>query len=160
MRVRSAVAVELDELMTLFDSAKAFMRQRGNAGQWKDYPPRELIAADIAAGECFVLEEEETVQGVFVFSHRRDEEYERSEAGFDGGAYATVHRLASAGKRQGVFLAALDYATAHADCLRVDTHVNNLVIREKLAAYGFVQKGRLERFGEQFLTYEWRKKEK
>lgn len=157
MIVRKAEIAELDLLMSLFESAKVFMRQRGNANQWRDYPPRELIAADIKRGECFVLEDGDGVQGVFVFSHQRDEDYERSEAGFDSSPYATVHRLASAGRRQGVFLAALDYAAAQAACLRVDTHVNNLVIQEKLAAYGFVQKGTLKRFGEQFLTYEWRK---
>lgn len=160
MMIRNAKAEELDRLMPIFEGAKAFMRERGNPNQWQDYPPRELIAEDIARGECFVLEDEDGIQGVFVLSFRRDEEYELPEAGFGGGEYATIHRLASTGKRRGVFRQTLDYCTARADCFRVDTHVENRIIREKLAAYGFQEKGELYRYGERFLTYEWRRTQK
>ena len=55
MEIRRAIPEDLPRLMELYDSARAFMRSRGNMIQWVGgYPSRELVAAGIEAGEQWV----------------------------------------------------------------------------------------------------------
>ncbi|MGM9619203.1 MAG: GNAT family N-acetyltransferase [Oscillospiraceae bacterium] len=156
MTIRQARAEELSEIMAVFAQAQAFMRDTGNPRQWEDYPTREIVLGDIARGECWVLETGGELAGVFALGYGRDEEYELPEAGFSEGPYATLHRVASSGRAKGVFAAALDFCRARTDCLRVDTHEDNHIMRRLLERAGFRRCGTLQRFGERFLTYEWK----
>ncbi|MGM9661760.1 MAG: GNAT family N-acetyltransferase [Oscillospiraceae bacterium] len=156
MTVRLARAEELPELMALFARAREFMRGTGNPRQWEDYPTEEIVLDDIARGECWVLESGGELAGVFALGFDRDEEYEQPEAGFSGGAYAALHRVASTGRVKGVFAAVMAFCRARADCLRADTHEDNRIMRRLLEKEGFRRCGTLQRFGERFLTYEWK----
>ena len=68
MDVRKARMSELDAVMGIYDGARAFMREHGNASQWPvGVPSREEIAGDIAAGDCYVLVQGGELAGVFCF---------------------------------------------------------------------------------------------
>ena len=44
MEIRKASAQDLDQIMQIYENAKAFMRENGNKDKWgDDYPSRELI---------------------------------------------------------------------------------------------------------------------
>ena len=46
--IRHAGLEELDDIMKIYASARAFMAENGNAEQWgTDYPPREVILDDL-----------------------------------------------------------------------------------------------------------------
>ena len=52
MEIRKASAQDLDQIMQIYENAKAFMRENGNKDQWgDDYPSRELIEQDLDAVE-------------------------------------------------------------------------------------------------------------
>ena len=155
MIIRKAEMRELGTIMPLFDRARTFMRATGNPNQWTHYPTEEILRNDIGRGECYVMESAAGIEGVFVMSFGKDKDYELPEAGFAPGEYASLHRLASAGHRQGIFRAMLCYAQERADCLRADTHAENHIIQTLLEKNGFCRRGELTREGERFPTYEW-----
>ncbi len=159
MTVRKATTQDLAAIMEIFARAKAFMRETGNPNQWRDYPTETIVLRDIEREECLVMESENGIEGVFVMSFGPDAEYELPEAGFAPGEYATLHRLASAGREKGIFAAMLRFAQERADRLLADTHADNRIIQTLLAKNGFQQRGELIRYGERFPTYEWRREE-
>ena len=56
MDVRKAVPADLDAVMRIYRAAQTFMIRSGNPTQWgRFYPPRELVAADIAREGDFPL---------------------------------------------------------------------------------------------------------
>lgn len=154
MNIRQARIEELPALMAIFERARRFMRESGNPRQWRDYPPEELIRADIARGECYVMESADGIEGVFVMQAGPDAEYAPWDG--DGQSYLALHRLASAGRRKGIFRAMLDFAQARADRLMADTHEDNRIMQGLLTGGGFRRVGTMERFGQRFYVYERR----
>lgn len=50
MEIRKATKADLPVILSLYERARAFMAQNGNASQWgTTNPPRSLIESDIAA---------------------------------------------------------------------------------------------------------------
>ena len=50
MEIRKASVQDLGQIMQVYDKARKFMRENGNAEQWgEDYPSAELIEHDIYA---------------------------------------------------------------------------------------------------------------
>ena len=48
MEIRKASVQDLGQIMQVYDKARKFMRENGNAEQWgEDYPSAELIKHDI-----------------------------------------------------------------------------------------------------------------
>ena len=48
MEIRKASVQDLEQIMQVYDKARKFMRENGNAEQWgEDYPSAELIEHDI-----------------------------------------------------------------------------------------------------------------
>lgn len=155
MNIRRAERRELPELMAIFDRARRFMRESGNLRQWRGYPPEELIRADIDRGECYVMESEDGIEGVFAMRAGPEEDYAPWDG--DGQPYLALHRLASAGRRKGIFRAMLTHAQARSDRLLADTHEDNRIMQGLLAGGGFRRIGEMERFGQHYYVYEWRR---
>ena len=69
MEIRKAKLDELDALMAIYDGARAYMRENGNAEQWGNgYPSKELIRTDIETGHCHVCVEDGELLGYCYFS--------------------------------------------------------------------------------------------
>ena len=50
MEIRQAKMADLPVIMSIYESARVFMKEHGNSTQWKEgYPGREVIEADIMA---------------------------------------------------------------------------------------------------------------
>ncbi len=161
--VRPAGQEDLEELLVIYARARAFMAASGNPGQWgESYPPREVTERDIAEGNCYVLEAKGVIQAVFAYFEGEDPTYGRIEDGAwkQEGAYATVHRLASAGNGRGAAALCFDWCADRAKAdgcgsLRADTHADNQPMQRALAGAGFARCGRIYlENGEPRLAYE------
>lgn len=51
--------------------------------------------------------------------------------------YATIHRIASNGEVKGIFRLALQFALNRYDNIRIDTHHDNIVMRNAIMQNGF-----------------------
>ena len=139
MNSRKATGGDLARCLEIYAIARAYMRQSGNPDQWgAAYPPRHLLEEDIAAERLYVIEETDTVEGVFLLATGPDETYLEIEgAWLNDAPYAVIHRIASSGKVKGVVRAAVDFALTHADNVRIDTHEKNLTMQSALTRLGF-----------------------
>ena len=144
MEIRPAAPADLPALLAIFDRARRFMAANGNPGQWTPaYPGAALVAADIARGDCYVCVQGGRIEGVFSLIFGPDPTYARIENGAwpDDAPYATVHRLASAGRARGVGRFCLDWCARRAGTLRADTHADNRIMQHLLQSAGFVRCG-------------------
>lgn len=137
--VRPARLDELDSIMPLYDSSRAYMRAKGNTVQWVNgYPSRKLIEADIKAGNLHVIALKGKPRAVFTLIAGADPTYALIEGEWpDNEPYSTMHRLASDGTVRGVFGMALRYSMNLCSNLRADTHEANLTMRRILEENGF-----------------------
>ena len=148
MRIRNTLPDELDQVMEIYAHARAFMAAHGNERQWgpTNWPPRELIAQDIAAHKSYVCQtDDDKIAAVFFYDYgeRIDPCYDviHDGAWLDDGSYGVVHRIASAGNVRGAGTACLEWALSQCGHVRIDTHGNNYVFQNLLRKLGFSQRG-------------------
>lgn len=144
MIIRNATLADLDRIMEIYDLGRAFMRANGNSAQWGNgYPSRELIREDIERGESYVITDETEIHGVFLFMHREEPTYAVIEDGAwpNDLPYSTIHRVATDGKCRGLFDLCVEFCTARASILRIDTHKDNLPMQNAVARNGFTRCG-------------------
>lgn len=141
--IRKARQSELEEIMPLYEAAKAYMNRTGNANQWiGGYPSRELIADDIRRGYSHVFEENGRLAAVFSFIEGNDPTYDMIEGSWlDDAPYGVVHRLAGNGMRKGVGKECLEWSLRRCGNLRVDTHADNRTMQHILESLGFTRCG-------------------
>lgn len=144
--IRRTAIQDLDDVMAIYARASDFMAQSGNPGQWGNgYPGRDLIAADILEGVSYVVEDETGILAVFSYIEGEDPTYACIEQGAwktAQGVYATVHRLASAGREKGMGKVCFSWCAQRAmqhGCvsLRADTHRDNHIMQQLLERSGF-----------------------
>ena len=143
MNVRRAAHADLDEIMRIYDTAKAYMRKNGNTSQWVNgYPRRELIQSDIENGYCFVCEEED-IHGVFAFILGEDPTYTVIENGawLNDRPYGTIHRIGSDGEKSGILRHAVGFCLKKTKDLRIDTHEDNKIMQSLVEGCGFKRCG-------------------
>ena len=142
--IRKAEYTDIRRALDIYDSARRFMRSRGNAVQWVNgYPSEELLRADVAAGQLYVIEDADGVYAVFAFIIGDDPTYQVIDGAWldDGTPYGTLHRLGSDGTHSGVLSDAVDWAWGRIPHLRADTHEANRPMRRCLERAGFVYTG-------------------
>lgn len=104
MNIRPAQPGDLPALLEIFAHARAFMAQTGNPTQWPaTYPGAELMQQQIARGVCYVLEGNARPEATFCYIPGPEPTYaEIYDGGWpDDAPYATIHRMASAGRVHG-----------------------------------------------------------
>ena len=70
--IRKTLDTDIPAVMAVYDAARAFMREHGNATQWPvGTPSAEQLAADIAAGSSYVCEDNGRVVATFAFGSVR-----------------------------------------------------------------------------------------
>lgn len=141
--VRPAVAADLEEIVKIYDHARAFMRSYGNLTQWPDasYPSMESARLDLEDGILYVAEKGEEVVGTFVLLSGPDATYGYIEDGSwrSDTSYGVIHRVASRGG--GTLDAALKFARSRYQHIRMDTHRDNAPMRHLLERAGFSYRG-------------------
>lgn len=141
--VRPAAMPDLERIEELYTCARAFMAANGNPNQWgKTYPPVNQLRQDIADGKLFVVLDGETIHGVFFFWIGADPTYGRIDGGTwrSDSPYGTIHRIAGDGSG-GILKAAVAFAEAQIDHLRIDTHEDNHVMQNAVTKLGFQRRG-------------------
>lgn len=162
MEIRKAKSADLDRIMPIYDYARTFMAENGNPGQWGDgYPYRADIAADIAAGNYYICQDQNHVCGGFALIWEEEPTYRVIEDGawLSEGPYATIHRLASDGTCPGI--AKTCFAWCQWRCrerkrgLRIDTHGDNIIMQHVIEDFGFEKCGIIRvRDGSPRIAYE------
>lgn len=144
-RIRKANMQDLEQMLAIYEHARAYMRESGNPNQWGGtYPPEELLVQDINAGISYVLEDEQgNVHGTFVFFEGEDPAYHVIEGGnwLNDDRYGVIHRVASDGQLKGVVASCVGYCFAICGNLRMDTHRDNLTMQHALEKQGFQRCG-------------------
>lgn len=142
--VQEAQEADLPKILEIYAAARDFMRRNGNPSQWgESYPPESVLRDDILHRQLYtVKDEDETITGVFAFIIGNDPTYEKIDgAWLSSDEYGTIHRVASSGKKPGVFSSVLSFCESKIRHLRIDTHEQNLVMQHLIAKHGFVKCG-------------------
>lgn len=140
---RGANRAELDQILKVYERARAVMAAGGNPTQWKEgYLSREQLEQDILSNRLFVYMVNGQLAAVFAFILGEDPTYAQIEGSWLNDApYGTLHRLASAGVRGGVADAVIGWCAERCDSLRADTHADNKAMQHILEKNGFVRCG-------------------
>jgi len=156
--IRPATPADLDVILSIYETARRFMRANGNLNQWVGgYPAPALLLDDIKKGHLFVCLRDGVVRGVFLFM---TDEPEPTYAVIDGKwlsneSYGTIHRIAGDGVG-GIFTQAFEFCRARANHLRIDTHADNYPMQHVVTKHGFVHCGTIYlENGDPRLAYEW-----
>lgn len=159
MNIRIADKHDLEGALAIYESARAFMENAGNASQWSaSYPSRRDIQADINRGTLMVCEDDAgTIVGCFVFEPGPNLDYLdiRDGAWPNEVPYFCIHRFAVLEQGKGVGGFMLDWIIGAANNLRCDTHEDNVAMRGLLESRGFSRRGtiRLKRDGSERVAY-------
>ena len=145
MQVQKAKHEQIEEILKIYEGARAFMRESGNPTQWQGgYPYPDVVENDVNKGQLYVICEENEIYGVFAFIKEDDPDY----ANIDGAwlnslPYAAIHRVASAGKRGGIVAACVEYCLTQINNLKIDTHEDNIPMQKSLERIGFSKCGKV-----------------
>ena len=138
--IRKAKLEDLEDILNIYSYAREYMKKNGNGTQWGNtHPAKYLIEDDIKKGISYVLYDDEGLYGVFALIYGIDPTYQKIYNGKweDDTLYATIHRIASNGRKQGVFKESIDFAKTLYNHLRIDTHENNKVMQHSILKAGF-----------------------
>ena len=140
--IRKARKTDWNAIQAIYAGAREFMAWTGNPNQWgKDRPPENTLKKDIEAGNLYVLIWDGTIHGVFAFLLGEDPTYGYIDRAWRSDTpYGTIHRIASDGSG-GVLAAAVEYCSGICPHIRIDTHRDNRVMRERITRNGFQECG-------------------
>lgn len=160
MRIEHLQIEQLDEALRIYEDARAFMRRIGNTNQWNDnWPPREVLEADIQKKRLYGVFDGEQLAGVFAYWYGSAAEATYNTI-YDGSwlsdqPYGVVHRIAGIegrGDGREALQWAIERSNGH---LRIDTHRDNAAMRHILQKLGFSERGIiLLTNGEERIAYE------
>ena len=158
--IRNAKHEDLNEILKIYDTARAFMRAHGNLNHWTgDYPGTGDLLGDIERGNLYVLEDENgTLCGCFALIAGIDPTYGRIDGGSwkSNAPYAAIHKVASSGTRKGVFAECVAFARERYTHLRIDTHHDNYPMQNAITKEGFEYCGIIYLAnGDPRKAYEW-----
>lgn len=143
MEIRRSHEEDIPRMMEIYAGARVFMAEHGNPYQWgqTSWPPEHLIRTDIAHGHSYVCVEDGTVIGTFFYIYGKNIEPTYREitdgAWKDESPYGVVHRIASDHSRKGIGRFCLEWAFDQCGHIRIDTHVDNSVMRNLLTGLGY-----------------------
>lgn len=144
LSVRRATTADIEEILAVIDAARIIMRATGNLTQWPEgYPGRHAFEADIAAGHCYIVADADGhTSGCFSFIPGPDPTYAEIYGRWTNDRpYYVIHRLASSGRVRGVARACLDFCRNHSSVIRIDTHADNIPMRNWLKKEHFIHCG-------------------
>ena len=158
--IRKAAVTDIDTIMAVYESARAFMASRGNAEQWAGYPTLEIVARDIELGGSYVVESGGAIEGVFFIAMGPEDLYESIHDGawHHDGPYAALHRLASLGRVKGIAAAVFAWCFERFGHIRIDTGEKNAPMQRAFLKAGFRYAGRVRpEEGGEYWAYDWAK---
>lgn len=141
LEIRKTRKEDIPRLKQIFATARQFMASNGNPDQWApSYPNDEQLLNDINNGDSFVvISDSRQIVATLVLHAGIDPTYNTIYEGqwLNDAPYATIHRIASNGEVKGIFRLALQFALNRYDNIRIDTHHDNIVMRNAIMQNGF-----------------------
>lgn len=144
MEIRKTEARDFEEVMRIYRYAQEKMIESGNPTQWGHfYPTEDMILDDIEKGTSYLIEDKDSILGVFMLRFGADPTYDYIEDGawLNDEPYVTIHRIASSGISHGIFRIASDFCKTLSDNVRVDTHNDNKIMQGRIEREGFERCG-------------------
>jgi len=140
MTIRRATLEDLPCLMDIYREARQIQLDSGNLHQWKEgYPSEDIVRKDIDSGNGYCIEDDGKVVGAFAFIPGEDPTYKVIEGAWteDSLPYGTIHRLGSLKSSRGVASSCFEWCWKRMHNLRIDTHVDNAIMRHCIEKAGF-----------------------
>lgn len=144
MFIRKARKEDIESIMGIYESARAYMKESGNPDQWGDsYPPLSLVEKNIADSCCFCISCGDRICGVFSYFENGDSAYDNISDGawLDDKPYGAIHRVAGDGSCHGIFRAAVEFCKKTTPALKIDTHHDNKTMQRAIEKAGFQRCG-------------------
>ena len=145
MEFRKAKASELNCIMEIIESARAFLKSQ-KIDQWQnDYPNSETILSDMEKGIGYVALDEEEVLAYVAIDTAGEPTYAQIEGAWKTDeAYGVVHRMAIGSENRGLGLSRILMLYAEECCLkqgidhmRIDTHAQNQIMQRLIKKVGY-----------------------
>jgi len=141
MFIRPATASDLQAAAEIYEMAKAYMRESGNAHQWPgDYPGKIDVEEGIADGTSYVCEDSGEIVATFLFKPNADDPtYRKIYEGkwLDDAPYSVIHRIAVKNHGRGIADFIFSECFKILPSIKIDTHRDNLPMQRCLEKNGF-----------------------
>lgn len=148
MLFRRATEGDIEAILAIMDGARRFMAQNGVVQWVNGYPSREVMLADIAKNQCWVMEDGcgvcASVTVVTDGEPAYDRIYDGSWQTGSAAKYIAMHRVAVADRVRGQGVAPMMVAQVKQlkqrdgfESIRIDTHRDNKAMQRMLAKTGF-----------------------
>ena len=143
LSIRKTRLDDLNELEDLFAYARKIMVDNGNPSQWSNNrPSMDLIVNDINNDQSYVVEDDGEIVGTFACVEGIEPTYIDIDGKWlNDDEYITIHRIASNGKRKGIFDSMIEYVGKFNKDIRIDTHKDNTIMRHLISKHGFIECG-------------------
>lgn len=150
LRFRAATELDLPAIKRIIEEAQEKLRKE-HVDQWQNgYPTDDILRQDITNKNCFVMiDAEDCLIGSFTLIMGDDPNYEVIKGAWkSNNSYVVLHRLAIASRFQHLGLARKCFSfieqkakSCSIRSFRVDTHEDNLPMRNLLESVGFAYCG-------------------
>lgn len=157
--IRNATKDDLGEILKIYAIARRMMQATGNPDQWgKNRPKYDAIVKDIEDGNMYVIEEENEISAVFSLIDFDEDYLDIQGEWLNDEPYLAIHKIASSGKKGGVFSKVLEFAKTKTKNIRIDTHKHNKIMQLHIKKNGFEYtgivyiEGKLERLAYQLVV--------
>ena len=143
--VIKATLKDIDQIMDVINSGKAFLKSQG-LDQWQDgHPNLEMVTNDIKLKNFYIIKKENKVVSCAAIIFGDDPNYSKIYKGswLTNGRYAVIHRFATLQdyNNQGLATEMINYAKDRikdGESIRIDTHINNIPMQNLLKKNGFI----------------------
>ena len=136
--IRNATKDDLGEILKIYAIARRMMQATGNPDQWgKNRPKYDAIVKDIEDGNMYVIEEENEINAVFSLIDFDEDYLDIQGEWLNDEHYLAIHKIASSGKKGGVFSKVLEFAKTKTNNIRIDTHKHNKIMQLHIKKNGF-----------------------
>lgn len=139
---------ELEIVMKIIEDGREFLKEQ-SVNQWQHgAPSRDTIVNDINEGISYVYEKLGEIVATAMLT-TFDEDYENSPTFWsENSSYLAIHRISTARnlRNQGIAREFMESIYIFAKSqnikfLRIDTHIDNKIMRKFLSRFGFKEKG-------------------
>ena len=144
MNIRQSTINDINSILEIYEYARNFMKQNNNPNQWGDFwPPNDLIVEDILNNKSYVCVEDNQIAAVFFLEYGiSDITYNNINGKWiNNDKYAVIHRIASNKKIKGAGEFSIKWVIDKSKHVRIDTHKNNIPMRNLLKKLGFIECG-------------------
>ena len=167
MIFRKADERDVDAIEEIMAQARRFMAENGVIQWVNGYPSREVVAADVAAGCCWVMADRLGVCASVTVLTDGEPTYDRIYGGewLTGGdaRYIAMHRVAVADRMRGKGVAPMMVEAVKErkrregfESIRIDTHRDNRAMQRMLEKTGFRRCGTIYlENGSERIAFEW-----